>query len=421
MLTSLTLLPALLGFMGPRVLGRRRLSRLQRNGPDDSHVTGRWLSWARIVDRRRAVLAIVATAVIVLIGLPALALRLGASDQGNDPKSLTTRQAYDLLAEGFGPGFNGPLEITVALSSPGDAATLAPLSATIKKTPGVVTVSPVTVAANHTTAVFSVVPYGAPEDATTATLVNRLRHRVIPAAIAGTTIRAAYVGGNTAGFIDFAHVLSTKLPLFVGVVIAVAFLLLLLAFRSLVIPVVASIMNVLAAAASFGLLVFVFQQGHLGSLFSIGRPGPIDAFLPVMLFAILFGLSMDYQVFLVSRMHEEWIHTDDNQRAVTVGQAETGRVITAAASIMIVVFMAFVFAGQRVIGEFGLGLSGAVLLDAFVLRTVLVPAIMHGLGRSNWYLPGWLDRVLPHLSIDPPDAADYIDVILDEPAGVVPG
>jgi putative drug exporter of the RND superfamily len=414
MLTSLTLLPALLGFMGPKVLGRRQLERLQRQGPDDSHVTGRWLSWARIVDRRRAVLAIIATAVIVTIGLPTLALRLGASDQGNDPKSLTTRQVYDLLATGFGPGFNGPLQITVALASPGTTQTLAPLQAAIKGTPGVVTVSAATLAANHTTAVFSVVPYGSPEDVSTSQLVGRLRSHVIPAAIAGTTIRAAYVGGNTAGFIDFAHVLATKLPLFVGVVIAVAFLLLLLAFRSLVIPIVASLMNVLAAAASFGLLVFVFQQGHLGSLFSIGRPGPIDAFLPVMLFAILFGLSMDYQVFLVSRMHEEWIHTGDNKRAVTVGQAETGRVITAAASIMIVVFMAFVFAGQRVIGEFGLGLSGAVLLDAFVLRTVLVPAIMHGLGRANWYLPAWLDRVLPHLSIDPPDAIDHIDVVLDD-------
>jgi RND superfamily putative drug exporter len=415
MLTSLTLLPALLGFMGPKVLGRRKLERLQTHGPDDSHVTGRWLTWARIVERRRAVLTIIATMVIVAIGLPTLALRLGASDQGNDPKSLTTRQAYDLLAEGFGPGFNGPLQIIVALRSPGDAATVAPLQAEIKRTPGIVTVTPVSLAANRTTAVFSAVPYGSPEDATTSQLVGRLRDQVIPAAIAGTAIRAAYVGGDTAGFIDFAHVLSTKLPLFVGVVIVVAFLLLLFAFRSLVIPLVASLMNVLAAAASFGLLVFVFQQGHLGSLFSIGRPGPIDAFLPVMLFAILFGLSMDYQVFLVSRMHEEWIHTGDNKRAVTVGQAETGRVITAAASIMIVVFMAFVFAGQRVIGEFGLGLSGAVLLDAFVLRTVLVPAIMHGLGGSNWYLPRWLDRILPHLSIDPPDAADYVDVVLDEP------
>jgi RND superfamily putative drug exporter len=412
--TSLTLLPALLGFMGPKVLGRRRLHRLQEQGPDDSHVTGGWLRWARLVERRRAVLAIIAMAVIVLIGLPSLALRLGSSDQGNDPKSLTTRQAYDLLADGFGPGFNGPLQITVALSSPGNAQTLLPLQAAIRSTPGIVTVSPATFAANRTTAVFSAIPYSSPEDAATSSLVNDLRKHRIPAAIAGTPVQVAYVGGNTAAYIDFAHVLASKLPLFVGVVVAVAFLLLMLAFRSLIIPLTASIMNILATAASFGLLVFVFQQGHLGTLFSIGRPGPIDAFLPVMLFAILFGLSMDYQVFLVSRMHEEWIHSGDNERAVTVGQAETGRVITAAASIMIVVFLAFVFAGQRQIGEFGLGLSGAVLLDAFVLRTILVPALMHTLGRSNWYLPKWLDRTLPHLTIDPPDATDHVDVILDD-------
>jgi RND superfamily putative drug exporter len=400
MLTSLTLLPALLGFMGPKVLGRRQLARLVAHGPNDSHVTGKWMTWARVVERRRTMLAIIATAVVVMIGLPALGLRLGASDQGNDPKSLTTRQAYDLLAHGFGAGFNGPLDIVVSLRAPGDAQTLAHLQATLKATPGVATVSPATFSANHETAVFAAIPVTSPEAAATSTLVSHLRGEVIPAAIAGTPIRAAYIAGDTAGFIDFAHVLASKLPLFVGVVIGVAFLLLLLAFRSLVIPLVASFMNVLAAAASFGLLVFVFQQGHLGSLFSIGRPGPIDAFLPVMLFAILFGLSMDYQVFLVSRMHEEWIRTGDNKRAVTVGQAETGRVITAAASIMIVVFMAFVFAGQRVIGEFGLGLSGAVLLDAFVLRTVLVPAVMHGLGRANWYLPVWLDRVLPQFSIE---------------------
>jgi RND superfamily putative drug exporter len=409
MATSLTLLPALLGFMGPKVLGRRRLHRLLEHGPDDSHVTGGWLTWARIVRRRRLPLALIAGLVIVVIGLPALALRLGSSDQGNDPQSLTTRHAYDLLAQGFGPGFNGPLQITVVLTAPGDAPALAPLEAAIRATPGIVAVSPATIAANQTTAVFSAIPSSAPEAVATSQLVGRLRDQVIPQAIAGTPIREAYVGGATASFIDFAHVLAAKLPLFVGVVVGVAFLLLMLAFRSLVIPLVASVMNVLAAAASFGVLVFVFQQGHFGSIIAIGRPGPIDAFLPVMLFAILFGLSMDYQVFLVSRMHEEWIHTGDNERAVSVGQAETGKVITAAASIMIVVFTAFVFSGVRVIGEFGLGLSGAVFLDAFVLRTVLVPALMHTLGRSNWYLPRWLDRVLPHVSIEPPAPVDTIE------------
>jgi RND superfamily putative drug exporter len=414
MLTSLTLLPAMLGFIGPSILGRRKLERLQKDGPDDRHVTGGWLRWARLVERRRAPFAIIALGVIVWVGLPSFAMRLGSSDQGNDPKSLTTRQAYDLLAEGFGPGFNGPLQIVASLKTPNDVAALSPLRRAIASTPGIVATSPPVVATNGTTAVFSAIPFSAPEDAETSQLVHHLRAVVVPTAIKGAPINVAYVGGTTAAYIDFAHVLGSKLPLFVGVVVAVAFLLLMLAFRSLLIPLAASAMNILAALASFGLLVFVFQQGHLGTLFSIGRPGPIDAFVPVMLFAILFGLSMDYQVFLVSRMHEEWIHTNDNKRAVTVGQAETGRVITAAAAIMIVVFLAFVFAGQRQVGEFGLGLAGAVLLDAFVLRTVLVPAAMHTLGRANWYLPQWLDRILPHVSIDPPDSIDHVDVILDE-------
>jgi RND superfamily putative drug exporter len=233
--------------------------------------------------------------------------------------------------------------------------------------------------------------------------VKRLRHSVIPGAIPGSAVQVAYVGGATGAVIDFANVLARKLPLFIGVVVLVASLLLMIAFRSLVIPLTASVMNIFAALASFGLLVLVFQQGHLGSIFAIGRAGPVDAFVPVMMFAILFGLSMDYQVFLVSRMHEEWIHTGDNKLAVTVGQAETGRVITAAAGIMIAVFVAFVFSGQRQVSEFGLGLAGAVFIDAFVLRTVLVPAVMHALGQSNWYIPKWMDRALPHLSIEPPD------------------
>jgi RND superfamily putative drug exporter len=414
MLASLTLLPAMLGFMGRRILGRKQLRRLQNHGPDDSHVTGAWLRWARRVQRRPLPLAIVAFVVILFVGLPAFSMRLGSSDQGNDAKSWTTRQAYDLLSAGFGPGFNGPLTVVASLDQPNAKPALASLASKIGKTPGVAAVQPPTLSANGKTAVFTAIPFSAPQDKATYQLVNHLRADVIPQAIAGTPIRVAYIGGSTAAFIDFSHVLATKLPLFVGVVVFVAFLLLMLAFRSLLVPLTASVMNVLAALASFGLLVFVFQEGHLGTLFSIGRPGPIDAFLPVMLFAILFGLSMDYQVFLVSRMHEEWIHTHDNARAVAVGQAETGRVITAAASIMIVVFLAFVFAGQRQIAEFGLGLFGAVLLDAYVLRTVLVPAVMHSLGDANWYLPKWLDRILPHLSIDPPDSQDFVDVILDE-------
>jgi RND superfamily putative drug exporter len=417
MAASLTLLPAMLGFMGPKILGRKHLRRLQASGPDDSHVTGGWLRLARRVERRPLVLAIVAFIVIVFVGLPAFSMRLGSSDQGNDPSSWTTRQAYDLLSQGFGPGFNGPLQVIVSLPGSSAESSAVALATAVRSTPGIAAVTPPFPSLNGQTVTFEAVPYTAPQDEATYDLVRHLRSDVIPKAIAGTPIKVAYIGGSTAAFIDFSHVLSAKLPLFVGVVVAVAFLLLMIAFRSLVIPLTASVMNILAALASFGLLVFVFQQGHLGSIFSIGRPGPIDAFLPVMLFAILFGLSMDYQVFLVSRMHEEWIHTKDNARAVTVGQAETGRVITAAASIMIFVFLAFVFAGQRQIGEFGLGLFGAVLLDAYVLRTVLVPAVMHTFGDANWYLPKWLDRVLPHVSMDPPDSADFVEVILDdEPA-----
>ena len=403
MLASLTLTPALLGFMGLKVLGRRRLHRLQTQGPDDSHVTGGWLTWARTVERRRLPLAIVAIGVIFLLGAPSFAMRLGSADAGNDPSNQTTRKSYDLLSEGFGPGFNGNMQIVAQLRRPGGVADLAPLESVIRSQPGVAEVTPAIMGLNRQTAVFVVVPKTAPQDVATTDLVKRLRNTIIPRALPGSAISVAYVGGSTGAIIDFSNVLAKKLPLFIGVVVLVAFLLLMIAFRSLVIPLTASVMNIFAALASFGLLVFVFQQGHLANIFTIGRPGPVDAFVPVMMFAILFGLSMDYQVFLVSRMHEEWIHTGDNRLAVSVGQAETGRVITAAASIMIAVFLAFVFGGQRQVSEFGLGLSGAVLIDAFVLRTVLVPSVMHALGNSNWYLPKWLDRALPHLSIEPPD------------------
>jgi RND superfamily putative drug exporter len=211
------------------------------------------------------------------------------------------------------------------------------------------------------------------------------------------------VGGLTAIFDDFAGVLTGKLPLFLGVIVLLGCLLLMIAFRSLVVPLTAAVMNLLAAGAAFGLVTAVFQKGWAGGLIDIGRAGPIEAFLPVMLLAILFGLSMDYQVFLVSRMHEEWVHSGDNARSVRVGQADTGRVITAAATIMILIFLSFIFQGQRVISEFGIGLGGAVLLDAFVLRTVLVPALMHKLGPANWWLPRRLDRALPHLSVEPPE------------------
>ncbi|HVV74893.1 MAG TPA: MMPL family transporter [Mycobacteriales bacterium] len=402
MLASLTITPALLSFMGLRVLGRRRMQRLLQHGPDDSHVTGGWLRWANLIERRRLPFAVAAIAVLVLLGAPAFAMRLGAADAGNDPASQTTRQAYDLLSQGFGAGFNGNMQIVAQLKQPGDVKELAPLESVIRRQADVAEVTPAVMGIDRKTAVFVVFPKTSPQDQATTDLVHQLR-KLIPQAIAGSPIQVAYVGGSTGAIIDFSNVLSRKLPLFIGVVVLVAALLLMVAFRSLVIPLTASVMNIFAALASFGLLVFVFQQGHLANIFTIGRPGPVDAFVPVMMFAILFGLSMDYQVFLVSRMHEEWIHTGDNRLSVSVGQAETGRVITAAASIMIIVFLAFVFGDQRQVSEFGLGLAGAVTIDAFILRTVLVPSLMHALGQANWYLPKWMDRVLPHLSIEPPD------------------
>src|SRR5262249_1947118 len=200
---------------------------------------------------------------------------------------------------------------------------------------------------------------------------------------------------------DSSHVLAGKLPMFIGVIVVLGFILLLIAFRSFVVPLTAAVMNLLAAAASFGVVVAFFQFGWGSDALGLGRAGPIDAFVPVLTLAVLFGLSMDYQVFLVSRMHEEWVHNRDNRRAVTTGQASTGRVITAAATIMILVFLAFVFGGQRVVAEFGVGLASAVFIDAFILRTILVPALMHLFGRANWWLPGWISRGLPHISIEP--------------------
>ena len=244
------------------------------------------------------------------------------------------------------------------------------------------------------------IPTTSPEAKATSTLISQLRDSVIPAAEHGTTLRV-YVGGVTAVNGDFATVIAPKLLIFIGVILVLGFLLLMLAFRSLLVPAVAAVMNLLAAAASFGVLVAVFQYGWGLHVLNLGQAGPIESFLPVLMLAVLFGLSMDYEVFLVSRIREEWATTGDNHQAVRTGQAATGRVIIAAATIMILVFSAFILSGQQTIGEIGIGLAAAVLLDAFLLRTILVPALMHLSGRANWWLPGWLDRILPHLSIEP--------------------
>jgi RND superfamily putative drug exporter len=398
MFASVTLLPALLGFLGMRVLSRRERRRLAAAGPVHDGASGWWARLAAFVQRHPLRLAAAATAAMVVLAIPVLSLRLGSSDAGNDPASSTTRQAYDLLAEGFGPGFNGPLQLVATTGSPADAVALARLASTLKTERGIAAVSaPIS---GQGATLISVIPTTSPEAAATSSLIDRLRDSIIPAAERGTTLHV-YVGGVTAVFADFATVIGGKLPLFIGVIIGLGFLLLMLAFRSLLVPAVAAMMNLLAAGAAFGVMVAVFQYGWGLHVLNLGQAGPIESFLPVLMLAVLFGLSMDYEVFLVSRIREEWAATRDNRRAVSTGQATTGRVIIAAATIMICVFSAFILSGQQLIGEFGIGLAAAVLLDAFILRTLLVPALMHLSGRANWWLPGWLDRILPHLSIEP--------------------
>jgi putative drug exporter of the RND superfamily len=399
---AVTLLPALLGFFGMRVLSRRERRSLAATGPVEEGTTGFWRRWAEFVERRPGILSAAAVVVLAVLIIPFFSLRLGNSDSGNDPSSTTTRKAYDLLAQGFGPGFNGPLQLVAEVKTPADRAAIAQLATSLRSQPGVAAAAALPAAANATTEIISVVPTTAPQDARTSQLINRLRGHVIPAAVKGTTA-VVYVGGVTAIFDDFAGVLTGKLPLFIGVIVLLGFLLLLLAFRSLLVPAIGAVMNLLGAAASFGVVVAFFQWGWGSDELGLGKSGPVEAFLPVIMLSLLFGLSMDYQVFLVSRMHEEWVHTGDNTRSVVTGQAATGRVITAAATIMICVFVSFVFGGQRVIAEFGIGLASAVLIDAFVIRTVLVPALMHLLGEANWYLPRWLDRAMPQLSVEPAD------------------
>ena len=400
---SVTLLPALLSFIGMRALSRRERRRLAEHGPQPEVPTGFAARWSAFVERHPKVLGAVALVVMGVLALPTFSLHLGTSDQGNGPKTATTRQAYDLLADGFGPGVNGPLTLVTKVDGADDKLALDNLDGTLRATDGVASVTPVTFDSGGHTAYLTVVPESSPQSQHTSDLVDRLRGEVLPRAESGTSLDVQ-VGGMTAGYDDFADVIVSKLPVFVGVVIGLGCLLLLLAFRSIGIPLKAAAMNVAAVASAFGVVVAIFQWGWGSELLGLGSAGPIEPFLPVIMVSVLFGLSMDYQVFLVSRMYEEWLETGDNRRAVRVGLAETSRVINSAAVIMISVFLAFVLSGDRVIAMFGIALAAAVALDAFVLRTLLVPALMHLLGGANWWLPRWLDKRMPRISIEPPES-----------------
>jgi RND superfamily putative drug exporter len=401
LLAALTLLPAIFGFAGNGI-DRLHIPGLLAKSPSAAG-PGIWERWGQMVQQRPRACAALALVVLALLAVPLFSMRQAFSDAGNDPASLTTRHAYDLLAEGFGPGFNGPLIVAARLRGPRAEPTIAHLDTALRHAPGVASVVPPVLNRARDAAVIVVYPATAPQSAQTASLVHRLRSQVIPQATADGGV-TAYVGGETAAGVDASAYLSARLPWVIGIVILLAFVLLVVVFRSVLIPLKAAAMNLLSVGAGYGVIVGVFQWGWLGGVVSGTRPGPIDPWIPLMLFTIVFGLSMDYEVFLLSRMREEWLRTGDNSTAVTRGLASSARVITAAAAIMVCVFGSFAVGDPvRILDVFGLGLAVAVLVDATVIRMVLVPAVMQVLGRANWWLPRWLDRAAPRFDLEPAD------------------
>ena len=327
-------------------------------------------------------------------------MRLGFVDAGNNPTSTQSRQSYDLLSRGFGPGFNGPFLFAIELPPGGDhTAQLASLRSAVADTHGVASTTPAIVNPAGTTAVIRVYPTTSPQDAATGSLLHRLRNEVIPQATAGSGVKV-YVGGFSATSDDFAKLLAQRLPLFIGIVILLSFLLLMAVFRSILVPLKAAIMNLLSVGAAYGVIVAIFQYGWGKQLVGVGKEGPIEAFLPMMMFAILFGLSMDYEVFLLSRIREEYVRTGNNSTSVADGLSATARVITAAAAIMCTFFLSFVLGDNIIIKLFGVGFASAIFIDATLVRLLIVPSTMELLGDANWWLPGWLDRILPHLDVE---------------------
>lgn len=387
MIAALTLLPALLAIMGGRIE-----KSVRRRAKRKAHTEGAgWRRWTDAVARRPLVATVLAVAALLALSAPVLGMRLGFADAGNGDDSLTSRRAYDLLATGFGPGVNGPLVVLAQGGEYGDS-----VRARLAETPGVATALPPVPAPDRQVSTFIVFPESAPQAAETSALVTRLREEVLPALSRETGARFL-VGGSTAATVDFADAVADRLPLFIAVVVGLSTLLLLALFRSLLIPLKAAVLNLLSVGAALGVITLVFQNGTLGA-----DPGPIEAFVPVLIFAIAFGLSMDYEMFLLSRMHEEWGRSHDPDVAIREGMATTGRIVTAAAAIMVVVFGAFLLSPDRMLNQFGLGLAVAVLLDAVIIRCLIVPAVMHLFGRRAWWLPRWIGGRLPRLAIERP-------------------
>jgi putative drug exporter of the RND superfamily len=435
---ALTLLPAVLALLGPRINALR-----VRHPPSDEDThKGLWARLANDIAKQPVVAGLVALAILIPLAIPLLSLSLGQQDVAAYSKSTTARQAYDLMSDNFGPGNNGPLIIAIKLGTPAQPASsssgsqssssnstsssgqsgsgssssaqsdpratdprLATLQKDVAATAGVAAVSPIQIDKAGTSAFFNAISKQGPADAKTTALVNNLRHNVIPKAEKGTNM-SADVGGTTAAYDDLASKISSKLPLQIIVVIALSFLLLVLAFRTVVIPPQAALMNVLSIGASYGVLTAVFQYGWLHSWIGLEGAVPIVSYVPLFMFAILFGLSMDYEVFLVSQIEEHVHEGEDNRTSVVKGLVTSARVITAAAAIMVFVFGSFVLNDDPTIKQFGIGLAVAVILDATIVRCLLVPALMILMGKINWYMPKWLDRIVPHISIE---GAEYFE------------
>jgi RND superfamily putative drug exporter len=396
---AITLIPALLGFAGPSI-DRWRVGRARTGSHAESHRT---LSarWARRVTDRPGIALVAGLAVMLLLAVPMLAMRTGMTDAGTNPPSTTQRQAYDLLADGFGPGFNGPLQVVVDLegSAAGASAVLPSSTAALAADPGVLAVGEPIVNESQDTAIIPVVPRSSPSSAETEDLVHRLRDDVLPQ-VEATTGATVLVAGATAAQIDVADKMTSALPVFMLLVVGLTFLLLMVVFRSVLVPLKAALAIMLSIVSSFGVLVAVFQWGWLKDVIGLEETVPIVSFLPMIMFAILFGLSMDYEVFILSRVREDYVRTGDGKHSVLTGLTSSARVITAAALIMISVFASFVLGDDPIIKMFGVGLAVAVLLDATVVRMVLVPATMALLDRANWWLPRWLDRLLPNVDVE---------------------
>jgi RND superfamily putative drug exporter len=415
-MAALTLLPAMLAIIGPRI----NALRVRNRHPAAHPKQGAWARWAAGVARRPVISTLAALAILIPLATPLLSLTLGQKDVAALSTSTTARRAYDLISDNFGPGVNGPLLVAVSLGSPAQASTstgsassqgsagsdprasdprLQTLEKDVSQTPGVAAVTPVQIDQAGTTAYLNAVATTGPAEQATADLVSKLRLSVIPDAEKGTNMHA-YVGGSTASNVDLASDISSKLLLQILVVIALSFLLLLLAFRTVVIPAQAAVMNLLSIGAAYGVLIAIFQFGWLHSLIGLDGAVPIVSYVPLFMFAVLFGLSMDYEVFLVSQIKEHADAGEDIKRSVVSGLVTSGRVITAAATIMVFVFGSFVLNGDPTVKQFGIGLAAAVILDATVVRCLLVPARMVSLGKANWYLPRWLGRILPRISIE---------------------